>query len=97
MLALNIFANNSKEVKDEIQVAPKGGQCQSSDGAMRRRQTIYWIATQGGKRDEKNILLLQSYYENKEGSPMNSHTRETLFWKHGFNFAGIQIGFRKEA
>lgn len=26
---------------------------------------------------------------------MNSHTRETLFWKHGFNFAGIWTGFRK--
>lgn len=29
--------------------------------------------------DEKNSLLPQSYYVNKEGSPMNSFTRETLF------------------
>ena len=31
MLALNILTNKLKEVKDEVQVAPKGGQCYTAE------------------------------------------------------------------
>ena len=34
MLALNILPNKQKEVKDEIQVARKGGQCYSKSGQL---------------------------------------------------------------
>lgn len=37
MLALNILTNNLKEVKDEVQVAPKGGQCYTVEREAKMR------------------------------------------------------------
>ena len=86
------LTNDFKEVKDDFQVAPKGGQCYTVERTAKLR-TARWYKLNSkkevNKHDQKNSLLPQSYYVTKEGSPMNSFTRETLFWKHGFNFAGI--------
>lgn len=60
MLALNILTNNLKEVKDEVQVAPKGGQCYTVERTANKR-TARWYKL-NSKKEVKTMTKKILYF-----------------------------------